>query len=409
MIREEIRQRVFITGVGAICSVGNNFDDIKSALKQGFSGTRKITAFDTEDMGSVNGCEVKNFNPFDYFSKKDLKRMDRASQLCLVAAREAISSSDLNMQMINGTRCGVSLGTLLGGIISGSKYYKKQTQENCIYASQLLDFPLYSAGSRVCTEYGIRGPNIVISTACSASNVAIGYAYDLIQNGIVDIMIVGGFESMSEMTCAGFGVLRNLSPDICQPFDKNRKGIVLGEGAAIMILESEEHFIRRSGRVYAEFMGYGMSSDAYHMTAPDITGKGPAMAMKKAIENSRIGTGDIDYINAHGTGTHYNDLIETSSIKRVFGEQAYKIPISSTKSMHGHTLGAAGAIEAITSIAAIKGFFIPPTINYEMPDTKCDLDYVPNQSRDKSVNMILSNGFGFGGNNCSIVIRRFNE
>ena len=258
-------------------------------------------------------------------------------------------------------------------------------------------------------EYGIHGPNIAISTACSASNVAMGYAYDLIRNGIADVMIVGGFESITEMTCAGFGVLRNLSPDTCRPFDRNRKGLVLGEGAAVVILENSEHCMRRSGRIYAEFVGYGMSSDAYHMTAPDITGKGPALAMKKAIENSGISVQDIDYINAHGTGTLYNDLIETASIKRVFGQRAYGIPISSTKSMHGHTLGAAGAIEAITIIATLKDSFIPPTINYETPDAKCDLDYVPNKSRDKSVNTILSNGFGFGGNNCSIVIRRFNE
>lgn len=403
------KKRVFITGVGVICSIGKNFNDFTFALKNGLSGADKITAFDTEGLRGIYGCEVRGFNPREYFSKRDLRRMDRASQLCLVAVNEAMHSSGLDVSGLNKERCGVSFGSTVGGMRSGTEYYRRLKKDKRVYASLLLDSPLYSAGTRVCIEYGLLGPNIVISTACSSANVAIGYAYDLIQNGVVDVMIAGGFDAMSDIPSSGFGVLRNISPDICRPFDKDRNGLILGEGAGCIILEDAEHCIKRGGKIYGEFMGYGMSCDAYHMTAPDITGKGPAQAMQKAIENSGIGPDDIDYINAHGTGTFHNDLIETTAIKRVFGQRAYRLPVSSTKSMYGHTLGAAGAIEGVTVIAAILYHFIPPTINYETPDPKCDLDYVPNKSKDIIVNTVLSNNFGFGGNNCSIIIKRVDE
>lgn len=403
------KKRVFITGVGIICSIGNNFKEFSSALKDGKSGADKITAFDTDGLRGIYGCEVKEFNPSDYFPKRDLRRMDRASQLCLVAVREAMNSSRLNVSSLDKVRCGVSFGTCLEGMRSGAEYYRRLKKNNRAYASLLLDFPPYSPGTRVCIEYGFLGPNIVISTACSSANVAMGYGYDLIQNEMADVMIAGGFDTMAEIACSGFGVLRNLSPDICRPFDRNRNGLILGEGAACIILEEAKHCMKRGGGVYAEFMGYGMSTDAYHMTAPDVTGKGPAKAMQKAMGYSGINPQDIDYINAHGTGTIYNDQIETTAIKRVFGQMAYKIPVSSTKSMYGHTLGAAGAVEAVTAIAAIQQHFIPPTINYQTPDTKCDLDYVPNKGRDKIINTVLSNNFGFGGNNCSIIIGRVGE
>lgn len=401
------KKRVFITGMGVICSIGNNFDEFTSALKKGISGADKITAFNAEGLRGSYGCEVKRFNPLDHFSKKELRRMDRASQLCLVAVREAVSSSGLNISGLDKGRCGVSFGSTLGGMISGTEYYRRLKNRR-VYASLLLDYPLYSAGTRVCIEYGLLGPNIAISTACSSSNVAMGYAYDLIQNGIVDVVITGGFDTMAEITCSGFGVLRNVSLKVCRPFDKNRDGLILGEGAACIILEEANHCIQRKGRVYGEFMGYGISSDAYHMTAPDITGRGPALCMQLAIKHSGISPDDVDYINAHGTGTTHNDKIETTAIKRVFGKRAYNIPVSSTKSMYGHTLGAAGAIEAVTVIAALQHHFIPPTINYKTKDPKCDLDYCPNESRDRIINTILSNNFGFGGNNCSIIIRRSN-
>lgn len=404
-----MKRRIFITGVGVISAIGHNYKAFSTALQNGLSGIDVITSFDTQDMGTIKGGEIKGFNPMNYFSKKELKRVDRASQLCLVAVEEAVNASGLTVSTLNQERCGVSFGTLLGSIGSGAQYYKQLKESHRAYASRLLDFPLYSAGTRVCIKYGFLGPNLAISTACSASNVAIGYAYDLIKSGIVDVMIVGGFDAMSEMACGGFGVLRNLSHDVCRPFDKNRKGLVLGEGSACLVLEESHHCERRSGKVYAELLGYGMSNDAYHMTAPDITGKGPAQAMRTAINNSGIRVEDIHYINAHGTGTFYNDLVETVAIKKVFGERAYKIPISSTKSMHGHTLGATGAIEAVASVAVIQNHFIPPTINYETPDPKCDLNYVPNQSREGTIDIVLSNGFGFGGNNCSIIIKRVNE
>jgi beta-ketoacyl-acyl-carrier-protein synthase II len=403
-----MKQRVFITGMGVICSIGNDFKELVYSLKEGKSGRNELTAFDTEGLRSIYGCEIKDFNPSDHFSAKDLQRMDRASQLCLVAVREAVTMSKLDISGLNKEKCAVSFGSTLGGMISGMEYYR-QLKKNKIDASRLLDYPLYSAGTRVCIEYGFLGPNIVMSTACSSSNVAIGYAYDLIQNGIADIVIAGGFDTMAEITCSGFGVLRNVSPDICRPFDKKRNGLILGEGAACLVLENSEHCLKREGKIYAELMGCGMSSDAYHLTAPDITGRGPALCMQKALEHSGVDVDSVDYINAHGTGTTHNDKAETLAIKKIFGKRAYDIPVSSTKSMHGHTLGAAGAVEAVVALAAIQHNFIPPTINYKTPDPKCDLDYVAIISRNQTINTVLSNGFGFGGNNCSIVIRRYNE
>lgn len=402
-------KRVVITGIGVISSIGNDYESFCNSLRNGASGHGRITAFDAGELRSPYGCEVKGFNPTINFSKKEIRRMDRASMLCLCSVREAVLSSGIDFNMQDRDRCGVSFGSTLGGMVSGTEYYRRLVNNGNAHASMLLDYPLYSAGTRVCMEYDLLGSNIVISTACSSSNVAMGYAFDVIRSGAADIMVTGGFDTMAELTCSGFGVLRNISPDLCRPFDKNRTGLILGEGAACLILEDADHCAKRGGRVYAEFAGYGMSSDAYHMTAPDITAKGPAMAMRSAIENSYVKPDEVDYVNAHGTGTIHNDQIECAAIKRLFGEIARNIPVSSSKSMFGHTLGAAGAIEAVASVASIQKDFIPPTINYETPDAKCDLDCVPNESRAAVINTVLSNNFGFGGNNCSIIIRRFYE
>lgn len=403
------KKRVVVTGMGIISPIGNNITEFYVGLKNGICGIDKIKSFDTRNWKFQTGAEIKNFAPTNFFSKKELRRMDRASQITLVACDEAVKMSGIDFTKIDTTKVGVSLGTTLGGTILASKYYKKLKLKNKIYASCLLDYPLYSAGTRICIRYGILGPNVVISTACSSSNVAISYGFDLIRYGEMDVMIVGGFDTMCELTWAGFGVLRNVSPDICQPFDKNRKGLVLGEAAGILILEELTHAINRGAKIYAEVAGYGCSTDAYHMTAPDMTATGPAMAMTAALNDAGIEPSQIDYINAHGTGTVYNDLIETKAIKKVFGEYAKSVPVSSTKSQVGHTLGACGAVELITCCLAINHNFVPPTINYETPDPQCDLDYVPNKSREKKVNYALSNTFGFGGNNCSVIIKRFME
>lgn len=399
------KRRVLITGVGIICAIGNNYEQFFAALEEGMSGVGRITAFDPTGLSGENGCEVKHFDPAKHFPAEESRRMDRSCHLSLVAVREAIESSGLDLSRLDKKRCGVSAGSTIGGMISGFEYYRR-LKKGKISPGLLLDQPLYSVGSRICAKYGFFGPNITISTACSSANIALGYAYDLIRSGEMDIMAAGGFDPMAEITCSGFGVLRNISPDISRPFDKNRKGLVLGEGAAYLLLEAEDHVRQRGGKAYGEFLGYGLSSDAYHMTAPDILGKGAARSMQQAIENSRIDREDIDYINAHGTGTKLNDQMESTAIKKVFGKRAYDIPVSSIKAMVGHTLGASGAVEAIAMIAAMHGGFIPPTINYETPDPRCDLDYTPNRSRKRTIRIALSNNFGFGGNNCSIIIRK---
>jgi len=405
-----MKKSVVISGMGIISPIGNNIEEFCQNLKKGVSGIDKITAFDTTGLRTKYGGEIKGFEPNFHFTPKDLKRMDRASQITLVATKEAVKKSGIDFAKEEGIKCGVSLGTTLGGMIFGSRYYRDLYVNKKPYASRLLDYPLYSVGTRICIEYGVLGPNLAISTACSSSNIAVGCGVDLIRYGNMDVMIVGGFDTMAELTCAGFGVMRNTSPDkYCRPFDKNRKGLLLGEGAGILILEELEHCKRRGGKIIGEILGYGMSSDAYHMTAPEVTGKGPSLAISKALEDSKISEKEIDYINAHGTGTIHNDLIETRAIKRIFGEDAYKIPISSTKSMIGHTLGASGVIELITSLLSINEGFIPPTINYETKDPNCDLDYVPNIAKEQEINCVLSNNFGFGGNNCSVIVRKFKE
>jgi len=403
------KRRVVVTGMGILSPIGNTIESYHEGLKKGICGIEEITAFDTRGWKYQYGAEIKKFDPSIYFSKKELKRMDRASQISLVACKEAIEKSMLDFSKEDKNRCGVCLGTTLGGTILAGKYYKKLSATSRHFVSYLLDYPLYSAGTRICVNYGLLGPNIVTSTACSSANVAMSCAFDLVRLGETDVMVTGGFDTMAELTWAGFGVLRNVSTKICRPFDKNREGLILGEGVGILIFEELEHAEGRNAPIFAEILSYGMSSDAYHMTAPDISGKGPATSMSVALESAVISYEKIDYINAHGTGTLYNDLIETIAIKKVFKDYAYKIPISSTKSMIGHTLGACGAIELIATILAMNYNFVPPTINYETPDPKCDLDYVTNASREKRVDFAMSNTFGFGGNNCSIVVGKYFE
>lgn len=405
------RQRVFITGVGVISAIGTGFDMFRDALKTGRNGVGRIRAFDPSGLACQNGCEVDDLQP--YFPKEEARRMDRASQLAMIAAEQAVqtaelkreSGSKIDRQWIDPTRSGIAFGGTIGGMTSGFAYYRRLKKGQAA-PGFLREQPLYSVGARVSATYGLQGPNLVFSTACSSANIAIGYASDLIRCGQVDIMLAGGFDPMAEITCAGFGVLRNTSPDVARPFDRKRNGLILGEGAGILLLESEKHFERRHGHIYGEVLGYGMSSDAYHMTSPDVLGRGAARSMSNAISNSGIVPEQVEYINAHGTATKHNDQMETMAIKRVFKERAYEIPISSTKSMHGHTLGAAGGIEAIAVLAAMDGGFIPPTMNYREKDPKCDLDYVPNQARDQEFSVGLSNNFGFGGNNCTVILGR---
>ena len=399
-----MRERVFITGIGVISGIGNSFAEFNDSLRAGRGGTAPITAFDASTVPGGLGCEVKGFEPAAHFTGPGAARMDRSSQLSLVAAGEAIGQAGFDCAAVDPLRVGVYIGTTLGGMINGTRYYQHLRGTGHARATLLWDYPLFAAGARIAAEFGLRGPNLAYSTACSSSNVAIGSAADMIRHGQLDAALAGGADTMAKITVAGFNALRNVSRDAIRPFDRDRSGLVLGEGAAIFVLESAGLCRRRGATPLAEVLGYGMSNDAYHMTAPDATGRGPALAMSRALANAGIGPDDISYVNAHGTGTRHNDETETRAIKKVFGERAHRIPVSSTKSMHGHALGATGALEAASIVAGIQGDFVPPTINFRSPDPKCDLDYVPNVARDHRITAALSNNFGFGGNNCSLVI-----
>lgn len=397
---------VWITGVGIVSALGNDFQAFSAGIACGEDTAQPITAFDTGGLRGGMGCEVRDFLPTDHFSRRELGRMDRGSSLLVVAAREAMAMAGLGAGDYEEERAAIALGTTLGGMIEATKYYCHLKATGKAYVTRLTDYPLYAAGARVCSEFGLKGANLAYSTACSSANVAIGVGADMIRLGDADVVLVGGFDTIAKMTVAGFNTLRNVSPERCRPFDKNRQGLVLGEGAGVLVLESEQHARRRGAVVLAKFLGYGISSDAYHMTAPDVTGKGPGRAIVAALHDAGIAADAINYVNAHGTGTTHNDAAETRAIKRALGDHAKTIPVSSTKSMHGHTLGAAGAIEAIAIIAGMKEGFVPPTANYEQADPVCDLDCVPNQTRAYRIDVALSNTFGFGGNNCSILLGR---
>lgn len=400
-----MNQRVMITGIGVLSGIGMDFQSFTAAIRAGKNGIGPITAFDAHALPARLGCEVAD-SLDGQFQGRQSKRMDRCSRLAVVAARQAMKMACVEAESFAPARVGVCLGTTLGGMISATSYYERKARTTHQHATLLYDYPLYSAGARIIGEYGFGGPNLAFSTACSSGNVAMGYAADLIKHGRLDMMLTGGVDTMAKITVAGFNSLKNVSGEAIRPFDKNRSGVILGEGAAIFCIESAASARSRGVTPLAEILGYGMSTDAYHMTAPDATGRGPALAMSRALVNAGIAAERIGYINAHGTGTRHNDETETRAIKKVFGERAATIPISSTKSMHGHALGATGAIEAAAIVGALRGAFVPPTINYETRDPRCDLDYVPNIVREHVFDYALSNNFGFGGNNCALVMGR---
>ena len=398
-------ERVFVTGIGVLTAIGADFDGFSQSLREGRSGASAIGAFDAQCVPGHLGCEVRGFAPEQHFDGRTLRCLDRCSQLAVVAARQAVAAAALDFSDLDRRRAGVVMGTTLGGMINATHYFERAYHSGQYHASLLYDYPLYSPGARIIGEYGLGGPNLAFSTACSSANIALGYAADLIRHGRLDAALAGGVDTMAKITVAGFNSLRNVTREAIRPFDKDRSGLVLGEGAAILCLESESRVRRRGVEPWAEVLGYGMSTDAYHMTAPDATGRGPALAMTRALRQAGVEPHHIDYINAHGTGTRHNDETETRAIKKVFGDAARGIPVSSTKSMHGHVLGATGAVEAAAIIAGMRHGFIPPTINYATPDPRCDLDYVPNHARIQRFNTALSNNFGFGGNNCALVLR----
>lgn len=402
-------RRVVVTGLGCVTAIGNTVEEFWNNLVIGICGIDLITLFDTTDYRTHIGAEIKDFHPEKFIPRRLLRRTSRTDQMAIITAHEAILDAGIDFSREDTEKIGVVMGGGSGGMLMAEDFYHHYLKGNKkeAKASLLIPHPPNTPTDYIGMEFGLRGPRTTITTACSSSATSIGLAYDMIRRSEADIIITGGSDAICRLTYAGFNSMRSVDKDRCRPFDVSRKGLSLGEGAGILILEEMKRALERNARIYGEFIGYGVSCDAYHMTAPDPGGKGAARAILSAIMNSGIRIEDVDYINAHGTATPFNDLAETQAIKLVFGERAYKIPVSSIKSMVGHCLGAAGGIEAVATLLTISNGIIPPTINYEHPDPECDLDYVPNKARKMDVNIALSNSFAFGGNNTCIVFKKY--
>lgn len=412
-----MKSRVVITGMGAITPIGNNVESFWLNSKAGICGIDFLNSFDTTNFKVKVAAEVKGFIPENYIDKKECRRMDRFCQLAMAAAKEALEDSAIDLDAINRERLGVIVSSGIGGLGTIEKEHVKLLEKGPGRVSPML-IPMIignMASGNIAIKYGAQGICTSIVTACATGTNSIGESFRMLQNDLADVMITGGTESsITPLGVAGFTSLTALSTstDISRasiPFDKERDGFVMGEGSGVLILETLEHAQKRGAKIYAEVVGYGATCDAYHMTSPDPEGKGAARAMELAIKEASIQPEEVSYINAHGTSTPYNDKFETIAIKKVFKEDAYTIPISSTKSMTGHLLGAAGAIEAIVCALALKEGFIPPTVGYKVKDEECDLDYVPNVGREKELKYALSNSLGFGGHNASLLIKKWQE
>ena len=409
-------RRVVVTGMGCISPVGNNVKETWDAILAGKSGASMITHFDASKHKTRFAAEVKGFDPVALFGPRESRKMDRFTQFASAVTIEALEQSGLKIDESNRDRVGVLIGTGIGGIGSLLDQAEVMRERGPDRVSPFL-VPMMisdSAAGMLAIRFGARGPNMAIATACASANNAIGEALEMIRRGAADVMIAGGSEAaLVPVAMAGMNVMtalstRNDDPQTAsRPFDKDRDGFLMGEGAGMLILESLEHAQARGANILAEVIGYGTTDDAHHISAPAENGAGAAIAMKLALENANLNLADIGYINAHGTSTPLNDKSETAAIKTVFGEQAYNVPISSTKSMTGHLLGASGALEAVFCILAIREEVLPATINYQTPDPECDLDYVPNQPRKASPKHVMSNSFGFGGHNATLIFSRF--
>lgn len=413
-----MQHRAVITGMGVISPVGNSVEDFWKSLINGESGIDFLTRFDVSDLSTKVAGEVKNFEPTEWLDKKESRRMDRFAQFAVAAGKMAIQDSGLDLESINKERAGAVIGCGIGGVTTFEEQKEVLMKKGSGRVSPFFVPMLISnmAAGHLSIEFGLQGPSMTVVTACASATNAIGEAMRLVQNGDVDIALAGGTESpLTPLAFAGFCSMKAMSTEkenakeACRPFDARRTGFVMGEGAGILVIESLEHAKARNAKIYAEVVGYGSTSDAYHITTPVPGGAGAARAMGKALESAGIQPQDVDYINAHGTGTGANDATETAAIKMLFGEYAKNVPISSTKSMTGHLMGAAGAIEAIACALTIQNGVIPPTINYGEFDPECDLDYVPNEAREKNVDVAISNTFGFGGHNATIVLKKYLE
>jgi 3-oxoacyl-[acyl-carrier-protein] synthase II len=414
---EEIHgmRRVVVTGVGVVSPLGTGNQKNWEALVAGKSGIDLISRFDASELPVRIAGEVRDFNPEDYIDKKEIKKMDLFIQYALGAAHYAMADSGLVIDETNAERVGVLVGAGLGGLPTIERYHQALLEGGYKKISPFF-IPMLIinlAPGHISIKYGAKGPNVSSVSACATGTHSIGDAYHMIKRGDADAMIAGGTEStVTPLGIGGFAVMKALSdrnddPQAAsRPFEKNRDGFVMGEGAGILVLEEYESAKKRGARIYAEIVGYGLSADAYHLTAPAPGGEGAARCIKMALQGAGVNPDQVDYINAHGTSTPYNDLYETMAIKTVFGDHARKLMVSSTKSMTGHLLGAAGGIEAVYSVMSLAHGVIPPTINYQEPDPECDLDYVPNTARERQISYAMSNNFGFGGTNASLLFKK---
>jgi 3-oxoacyl-[acyl-carrier-protein] synthase II len=407
------KRRVVITGTGMVTPLGHNTEDTWRAILAGTSGLGPITQFAPDGHTSGGVCEVKAFDAAAYLGRRDARRRDRNQQFASVAANEAIKQAGLEIDDSNRERIGIYMGTGVGGIrslVESERIYLEKGPTRISPLAITMIMP-NGAGGMIGIDHGIHGPNTTVATACASGCDAIGHAFRAIQHGEIDVAITGGTESvMTSVSVGGFEVAKSTSSRPSQtprPFDKERDGLIAGEGAGVLILESLESALARNAPILAEVVGYGQTADAYHITAPTPGGLGAARAIRKALADAGVQPEEVSYISAHGTGTELNDAAETAAIKAVMGEAAYAIPVSSTKSMTGHIMGATGAIEAIFCTLAIRDQIVPPTINYETPDPECDLDYVPNEARRVAVDVCLDNAFGFGGHNAVLVFRKY--
>ncbi|MCX7019819.1 MAG: beta-ketoacyl-ACP synthase II [bacterium] len=409
-------KRVVVTGLGALTPIGNNADDYWQGLLAGRNGVGPITYFDTTDYDSRIAAQLKDYNPENHFDRKEIRKMDNFTRYAIVAGREAMKDSGLDIAKADINRIGVIIGVGMGGVATIEEQVLVLMKKGAKRVSPFLIPKMIPnmASGMVSIELGLKGPNSCICTACASSTHAIGDSFKLIQRGDAVAMVCGGAEStITPVAIAGFGNMQALSRHndephkASRPFDANRDGFVMGEGSGILVLEDIDHARARGAKIYAEIVGYGLSGDAFHMTAPAAMGEGGARAMKMAIDDAGITPAEVQYINAHGTSTSLNDKLETLAIKAVFGDDAQKVMLSSNKSMIGHLIGAAGAVEAVATVKTVQNNMVPPTINYETPDPECDLDCVPNVARQAEVTYAISNSLGFGGHNCTICFKKF--
>ena len=410
-------KRVVITGLGAISPIGNTVEETWKGIKEKKCGIDEITLFDTSNLKTKLAAEVKDFDPSQYLDPKQVKRLDRVSQFAIIAAREAFQDSKITKENTDYERVGIYVGTGIGGLITLQNQCEVRLEKGNNRVSPMF-IPMVIANmpaGNIAMDLGLKGESVAMVSACASSNHAIGEAYRAIKHGYEDVIVAGGCEAtICPIGIAGFENMKALSHSTDKnrasiPFDKERSGFVMGEGAGILVLEELEHAKKRGAKIYAEIIGYGATSDAYHITSPDPEGNGGARAMQRAMQDANVKPEEIDYINAHGTSTSLNDSTETLAIKTALGEASKKVKVSSTKSNTGHLLGAAGAIEAIITTKAIENKFIPPTIHYEVKDEACDLDVVPNEPIEQEIKIAMSNSLGFGGHNASIMIKKFED